>query len=140
MTAIISDEVIDLIHSVDPAYRPNASFMMHDVVLAAIRKLKEQTTNAYIWQPGLQAGVPDRLLGYRYTVNQSMSSTFTTGQKLVLFGDLSKYLIRDVSTIRLVRLEERYADTDQIAFIAFMRTDGNLLDAGTRPVKWLALA
>jgi HK97 family phage major capsid protein len=43
MTAIISDEVIDLIHSVDPAYRPNASFMMHDVVLAAIRKLKQRT-------------------------------------------------------------------------------------------------
>jgi HK97 family phage major capsid protein len=69
-----------------------------------------------------------------------MSATFTTGQKLMLFGDLSKYLIRDVSSIRLVRLEERYADLDQIAFIAFMRSDGNLLDAGTRPVKWLALA
>jgi len=140
MTTFTSDEVIDLIHSVDPAYRPGASFMFHDTVLATIRKLKESTTNAYIWQPGLQNGVPDRLLGYRYTINQSMSATFTTGQKLVLFGDLSKYLIRDVSTIRLVRLEERYADTDQIAFIAFMRTDGNLLDAGTRPVKWLALA
>jgi HK97 family phage major capsid protein len=140
MTTFTSDEVIDLIHSVDPSYRPNASFMFHDTVLATIRKLKESTTNAYIWQPGLQAGVPDRLLGYRYTINQSMSATFTTGQKLVLFGDLSKYLIRDVSSIRLVRLEERYADTDQIAFIAFMRSDGNLLDAGTRPVKWLALA
>jgi len=140
MTTFTSDEVIDLIHSVDPAYRPNASFMFHDTVLATIRKLKESTTNAYIWQPGLQSGVPDRLLGYRYTINQSMSATFTTGQKLMLFGDLSKYLIRDVSSIRLVRLGERYADLDQIAFIAFMRSDGNLLDAGTRPVKWLALA
>jgi HK97 family phage major capsid protein len=140
MTTFTSDEVIDLIHSVDPAYRPNASFMFHDTILATIRKLKESTTNAYIWQPGLQSGVPDRLLGYRYTINQSMSATFTTGQKLMLFGDLSKYLIRDVSSIRLVRLEERYADLDQIAFIAFMRSDGNLLDAGTRPVKWLALA
>jgi HK97 family phage major capsid protein len=140
MTTFTSDEVIDLIHSVDPAYRQGASFMFHDTILATIRKLKESTTNAYIWQPGLQSGVPDRLLGYRYTINQSMSATFTTGQKLILFGDLSKYLIRDVSSIRLVRLEERYADLDQIAFIAFMRSDGNLLDAGTRPVKWLALA
>ena len=135
-----SDEVIDLIHSVDPAYREGASFMFHDTTLALIRKLKESTTNAYIWQPGLQLGVPNMLLGYPYTVNQSMSAALTTGQKLVLFGRMSKYIIRDVSTIRLVRLDERYADTDQIAFIAFLRSDGNLLDAGTRPVKWLNLA
>ena len=140
MTTFTADEVISLIHNVDPAYRVTASFMFHDTVLASIRKLKESTTNAYIWQPGLQLGVPDRLLGYRYTINQSMSSAFTTGQKLILFGDLSKYIIRDVSSIRLVRLDERYADLDQIAFIAFMRSDGNLLDAGTHPVKWLPLA
>src|SRR5215831_1348635 len=139
MTAFLADELIDLVHSLDPAYRPNASFMMSDPILAVIRKFKD-TTNQYIWNPSYQMGVPDRLLGYRYTVNQSMATALTTGQKLVLFGDFSKYLIRDVSTIRLVRLTERYADTDQIAFIAFMRSDGNLLDAGTHPVKWLALA
>jgi len=140
MTAFTADEVIDLEHSVDPAYRENASFMFHDTVLAFIRKLKEATTNAYIWQPGLQNGVPDRLLGYPYTINQSMSAAFTTGQKLILFGDMSKYKIRDVAEVRLVRLDELYAQTDQVGFVAFMRTDGNLLDAGTRPVKWLALA
>src|SRR5215471_1309924 len=139
MTAFTADELIDLVHSLDSAYRPNASFMMADPILAVIRKFKD-TTNQYIWNPSYQQGVPSLLLGYRYTVNQSMSSALTTGQKLVLFGDLSKYLIRDVATIRLVRLTERYADTDQIAFVAFMRTDGNLLDAGTHPVKWLALA
>lgn len=140
MTAFTSDEVIDLIHSVDPAYRPQGSFMFHDTTLAAIRKLKESTTNAYIWQPGLQNGVPDRLLGYSYQINQSMSSAFTTGQKLILFGDMSKYKIRDVAEVRLVRLDELFAQTDQVGFVAFMRTDGNLIDAGTRPIKWLALA
>jgi len=114
--------------------------MFHDTVLAFVRKLKESTTNAYIWQPGLQQGVPDRLLGDTYTVNQSMANAFTTGQKLILYGDMSKYVIRDVNTIRMVRLDELFAATDQVGFIAFMRTDGNLLDAGTRPVKWLALA
>ena len=140
MTTFTADELIDLEHSVDPAYRTGASWMFHDIALAHIRKLKETTTNAYIWQPGLQQGVPDRLLGRTYTINQSMSSAFTTGQKLVLFGDLSKYKIRDVAEIRLVRLNELFAQTDQIGFNAFMRSDGNLLDAGTRPVKWLALA
>jgi HK97 family phage major capsid protein len=78
--ALIADEVIDLQHSVDPAYRPQSSWMFHDTVFAYIRKLKEATTNAYIWQPGMQQGAPDMLLGQRYTINQSMASAFTTGQ------------------------------------------------------------
>lgn len=133
-------EVIDLQHSVDPAYRPNARWMMHDTMLAFIRKMKDSTTGQYLWQPGMQAGVPDRLLGYQYTINQSLASALTTGQKLLYFGDFSKYVIRDVAEIRLVRLDELFAQTDQVGFVAFMRSDGNLLDAGTKPVKWLNLA
>jgi HK97 family phage major capsid protein len=139
MTTFTADEVIDLQHSIDPAYRVNARWMFHDSVLALLRKIKD-TTNQYIWQPGMQAGVPDRLLGDTYVINQSMSSAFTTGQKLVLYGDFSKYKVRDAGGIRLLRLDELFAQTDQIGFVAFLRSDGNLLDAGTRPVKWLALA
>lgn len=135
-----SDEVIGLQHNVDPAYRPQSTWMFHDTVLAFIRKLKESTTNAYIWQPGMQNGVPDMLLGQRYTINQSMATAFTTGQKLMLFGDMSKYVIRDVAEVRLVRLDELFAQTDQVGFVAFQRGDGNLLNAGTNPVKWMALA
>ena len=136
---ISADDVIGLEHSVDPAYRMGASFMMHDQILAKIRLLKESTTNAFIWQPGLQAGVPDRLLGYPYTINQSMASTTVASAKVMAFGDFSKYKVRDVATIRLLRLDELYAATDQVAFIAYMRTDGNLLDAGTHPIKYLQL-
>lgn len=135
-----ADEVITLQHNVDPAYRPQSSWMFHDTILAFLRKLKESTTNAYIWQPGMQNGVPDMLLGHRYTINQSMASALTTGQKLILFGDMSKYVIRDAAEVRLVRLDELFAQTDQVGFVAFMRTDGNLLNAGTNPVKWMALA
>lgn len=139
-TAIIADELIDLVHSVDPAYRPNAQFMLHDTILATIRKLKfsigaDQV--GYVWQGSFQNGLPDRILGYPYTVNQSMSSALTIGEKVVLFGDFSKYVIRDVAEVRLVRMNERYADLDQVAFVAFMASDGNLLDAGTDPIKHL---
>lgn len=136
-TTISGDDIINLVHSVDPAYRSNARFMMHDSIVAAVRKLKESTTLAYIWQPGLQAGVPDRLLGYPYTINQSFPSSIIASAKTVAFGDFSKYKIRDVATIRLIRLDELYAATDQVAFIAYMRSDGNLVDAGTHPVKYL---
>lgn len=138
-TTISSDDIIGLEHSVDPAYRPGARFMMHDTILAAVRKLKESTTNAYIWQPGLQAGVPDRLLGYPYTINQSFPSVIENNAKVMAFGDFSKYKIRDVATLRLIRLDELYAATDQVGFIAYMRSDGNLVDAGTAPIKYLAM-
>ena len=55
----------------------------------------------------------------------------------MLFGDFSKYHIRDVMEVRLVRLDEVYAEYAQVAFLAFSRHDGLLLDAGTHPIKAL---
>lgn len=137
-TAIAADELIDLVHSVDPAYRGSATgFMMHDNVVLAIRKLKDGD-NQYLWQPGLQSAEPDRILGFPYTVNQQMSSTITADDITVLFGDFSKFIIRDVSTVRLYRLEERYRDTDQTGFVAFMRSDSECIQ--TAAIKKLTQA
>lgn len=138
-TAITFDEIYDLIHSVDPAYRGNASFMMHDNIILYVRKLKDGNGN-YLWQPSNQAGVPDRLAGYMLTPNQHMQSSVATGTTTMLFGDFSKYKIRDVANIRFVMLNERYGELDQVAFAAFFRTDGNLLNAGTGPIKSLVQA
>lgn len=140
-TAIAADEILDLIHSVDPAYRTGNSvgFMMHDNIMLAIRKLKD-TANQYLWQPSNQMGVPDRLLGYPIFVNQNMQSSIATGTKTILFGDFSKFKIRDVGTVRLRRLDERFAELDQVAFIAFARMDSKLLNAGGNPVKHLIQA
>lgn len=138
-TAIASDEFLELIHSVDPAYRTGAGFMMHDNILLYARKLKDANDD-YLWQPGLKDGVPDRFLGYGLTINQDMDSAVTTGKKTALFGQLNKYKIRRVRSIRMYRLQELYRMTDQDGFIAFVREDGNLLDAGTAPVKYLQQA
>lgn len=137
---IEADDIINLEHSVDPLYRRNARFMMHDKILAKVRLLKESTTNAFIWQAGLQLGVPDRLVSYPYTINQDMEDTEQGNAALILFGEFNKYKIRDVATLRLIRLDELYAATDQVGFVAYMRSDGNLVDAGTNPVKFLELA
>lgn len=139
--AITADEVIDLFHSVDPAYRnqPGAGWMFHDNVLAVIRKLKGSDNN-YLWQPGLQAGEPPLLLGKPYTINQDMQSTVVTATKTMIFGNLRKYIIRDVAGFRLRRLVERYADADQEGFVAFSRHDGDELDAGTNPIKHMLQA
>lgn len=140
-TSFTADKIIDLIHSIDPAYRsmPGVGFLMHDAIIQYIRKLKDGE-GRFIWQPGLDTGNPDKILGYKVNICQEMDSTVATTKKVMLFGELSKYKIRRVREMRLYRLEERYRDLDQDGFIAFIREDGKLLQAGTNPVKYLQMA
>ena len=135
-TAIADVELIDLIHSVDPAYRSGASFMFNDSTLAALRKRKD-TEGRLIWQPGLVAGEPATILGHRFHINNEMAA-IGAGAKSVLFGDFKKYTVRQVKGFEFKRLNERYADSDQIGFIGFARYDGELLDS--RAVRALTQA
>lgn len=137
-TAITDLEITDLIHSVDPAYRPQARLMWHDNTLKAVKKLVD-TQGRRLWQPNLAAGEPATFDSYPYTINQDMPQ-IATGQKTILFGAFPKYYIREVRGMRLKRLDERYADADQTAFVAFERADGELVDAGTHPLKHLIQA
>ncbi len=142
-TSVIYDDLIDLIHAVDPAYRdyvgnddnsPRNSpgtpmFMLHDKTLAAVRKLKD-TQGHPLWQPSLTAGVPNALVGYGYAINNDMPQ-MAANVKSVLFGDLhAAFVIRDVSDIQVLRLDERFADFLQVAFLAFARADSKQQDAG----------
>lgn len=137
-TAITSDELISLVHSIDPAYRANARFMMHDNTIAAIRKLKA-TTNEYLWQPSMQAGVASTLYGYPITVNQDMDASLAATDVAVLFGDFKRYyIIRDVRGFELVVLKEHWADYHQRGYLGFTRTDGTKAD--TAAVKSLIMA
>ena len=132
------DDIIKLEHSVDPAYRGNGQYMMHDTILQAVRLLKD-SYGQYLWMNGVDVGSPDMLNKRPLTINQHMDSTTTSGKKPLVFGDLSKYKIRRVGEMRLYRLQERYRDTDQDGFVALIREDGNLLNAGTNAVKYLAM-
>ncbi len=130
-TAIAYDELIDLEHSVDPAYRQAGScrFMFHDSTLKELKKLKDDQKRP-LWLPGVAVREPDTILGYPYTVNQDMA-TIAASAKTVLFGDFSKYLIRDVMAVSLFRMtDSKYTEKGQVGFLAFSRHDGNLVDAG----------
>lgn len=137
-TAIAFDELIDLEHSLDPSRRnlPGVGYMFHDNVLKALRKLKDGE-GRYLWQSNANSGAPPTLNTYPYQVNQDMASSIASAAISVLFGELSAYKIRQVGQIVLRRLDERFADTNQTGFLAIMRGDGNLLDAGDNPVKKL---
>lgn len=134
-TSVIYDDLVDLEHSVDPAYRslPGTGWMMHDQSLKVVKKLKD-SQNRPLWLPGLAVREPDTILGYPYTINQDVAQ-MAANAKSILFGNFPKYKIRDVQEIVLLRLNERYADLHQVAFLAFSRNDGRMLDAGTDPVK-----
>ncbi|ODA69519.1 phage major capsid protein [Streptomyces sp. AVP053U2] len=128
-TTVTYDDLIDLIHSVDPAYRNSgrARFMFSDATLSAARKLKDSQGRP-LWEPSIQVGAPDGLLGYGYTINQDMPA-MAASAKSILFGDFyAGYLIRDVQDVQLLRLAERYADYLQVGFLAFARTDGTPQD------------
>lgn len=135
-TSVIYDDLIDLIHSVDIAYRAGSKFMLSDSALKAVRKLKD-SQNRPLWEPSVQAGQPDTLLGYPVVINNDVA-VMAANAKSILFGDFSRYKIRRVRDIQLVRLNERYADNLQTGFFAYARFDGNLINAGTNPLKYYA--
>ena len=123
--AITSDELIDLYHSLKPQYRGSAVWTMEDATAKIIRKLKDGDSQ-YLWQPGLQAGEPDRLLGRPVRVTDGMPAA-AAGAVSVLFGDFSHYMIADRAGVSMQRLNELYAANGQIGFKAFKRTEGKLV-------------
>ena len=135
-TTITSDNLIDLEHSVDPAYRRNGKYMMNDLTLAVVRKLKD-SQNRPLWEPSLQVEAPSLFAGKPYVVNNDVPVQAAGGVKFLLFGDFSTYFVRVARSASLIKLEERYADYLQTGFFVWCRADGNQMDAGTHPIKAL---
>jgi HK97 family phage major capsid protein len=125
-SSIIYDDLVDLIYGVAPPYRREGQFLASDGILKAIRKLKDQDQRP-LWEPSLQAGEPDRILGYP-TFNDPDVPAPAANAKSLAFGDFSTYWIRDVRGLVVRRLEERFADSLQVGYLAWMRADGEQID------------
>jgi len=138
--SITFDDLFDLEHSVDPAYRAlGASYMFNDNTLKLIRKIKDSEGRP-IWQPSLVAGEPDRIGQYNYVINQNMADA-TTGNRSVLFGNFQNYMIRDTMNVTMFRMtDSKYTEKGQVGFLAFSRHDGDLMDATGVSVKALTQA
>ena len=140
-TTLIYDDLVDLEHSVDPAYRRNAAYMMNDASVKVIRKIKD-SQNRPIFVPGYEAGAvvnggaPDSLMGRRIVVNQDVA-VMAANAKSILFGDFSLYTIRDVMSAEVRRFDDSaFALNGQVGFCGWQRCGGNLLD--TAGVKYYA--
>jgi HK97 family phage major capsid protein len=110
--------------------------MLNDASVKVIRKLKD-SQNRPLWEPSVQVGQPDMLLGFPVKINNDIA-TMAASARSILFGDFSKYKIRQVLDTQVARLNERLMDKLQVGFIGFLRAGGALLDAGTHPVVYYA--
>jgi HK97 family phage major capsid protein len=138
VTTIIYDDVVDLFHSVDPAYRklPGSGFMTSDAGVKMLRKVKD-SQNRPIFVPGYETTIPgasgsapDTLLGAPLYVNNDIAVPAASAKSLI-FGNLKKYKIRDVMAMTLFRFEDSaYAKLGQVGFLCWMRAGGNLVDTG----------
>jgi len=140
-TAISADDILDLIHSIDPSYRnkPTFGLMANDSVIAAIRALGLGSANDFpIFIPSMEAGQPDKLFGFNLYYNNDMESAITTGKKTLLAADFSKFVVRSAGGVQMVRLNERYMDELEVGFVSYARKDAKVLDS--RAVKHLAQA
>ena len=123
--AITADELISLVYALKSPYRRNAKFLMNDATISLIRKLKDNN-GAYLWQPSIQAGEPDRLLGYAIYTSPYVP-TVAAGAMAVAFGDFKNYWIADRAGRTVQRLNELYSTNGQVGFVATERVDGKVI-------------
>ena len=122
---IEADDVIDLIYKLKRPYRKKASFITNDSTLAVLRKLKDENGN-YLWQPSLQNGEPDRILGYAIRTSQ-FAPKLSAGKAALAFGDFSYYNIGDRGQRTLQVLKELFAGNGMVGYVMKERVDGLLV-------------
>lgn len=122
---ITFDDVMDLYYSLRAPYRNKATWILNDSTVKAIRKLKDGNGN-YIWQPSVREGEPDRILNRPYRTSIYVPE-LAAGNRVMAFGDFSYYWIADRQGRSFKRLNELYATTGQVGFLASERVDGKLI-------------
>lgn len=126
--AIVSDKLFDVKYKLKGQYQARASWLLHRDAVKQIAKLRDGSggagTGQYLWQPSIQMGQPDVLLGRPVFQSEFVPNTFTTGLFVGMFGDFSYYWWVDALGMQLQRLNELYAETNQVGFIGRLESDG----------------
>ena len=120
-----ADDIISLVYALKRPYRRNAKFLMNEKTVSQIRKYKDGN-GAYLWQPALQAGEPDKVLGFELYTSPYVPEA-TSGAYAVAFGDFKNYWIADRSGRTVQRLNELYSTNGQVGFVATERVDGKVI-------------
>jgi HK97 family phage major capsid protein len=131
-TAVAYPDFVNAYAALEPAYIDTASWMMSNATRVYLMGLVD-TLNRPIFTTSVNSGLLETILGRPIVINNSMPAIAATNVA-VLFGDFSKYVLRNAKTLEVVKLGERYADFNQTAFVGFHRHGGKLIDAGTHPI------
>lgn len=123
-TTITLANIMSLVNSLDFAYQQGASFMLHQSVWNTILQLADSQNRPLFLD--LINGNSPRLLGYPVVVNNNMASSIAASAVTILFGDFSKYYIRQAGDLEIIRLDERYADAYQTGFMVVERVDAKV--------------
>ena len=123
-TEIAGDTLIDMQTKLKGTYSMNAYWLFPPDAIGKIRKLKDATNGQYLWQPGLQAGMPNLILGKPYITSEFAPNVFTASKYVGLYGDFSYYWIVDALNMQLQVLNELYAEKNQIGYIVRYEGDG----------------
>ena len=117
-----------LIHSVDPAYRNTGTTRLafNDNTLKTLKEMVDGQKRP-LWLPDVAGVAPATILGQQYVIDQGIDD-IGASKKFAYFGDFNRFIIRRVSGMTLRRLVERYAEFDQVGFLAFHRFDCVLED------------
>ncbi|WCY11293.1 phage major capsid protein [Pseudomonas aeruginosa] len=133
--ALNGDNLIDLVQAVKAGYRRAGVWMMNNLTVAYVRKLKDSEGN-YLWRPGLEVGQPSSLLGYGITENEDMPDIAVDANALA-FGDFKRaYTIVDRIGTRVLR--DPYTNKPYVGFYTTKRVGGMLVDS--QAVKVLTLS
>ena len=119
-------KLIDLIHTMKAGHRQGASFVMNSATLSQVRKLKTND-GAFLWQPGMTEGQPDRLLGYPVIEAEDMPD-IAAGEVPIAFGNFRHgYLIAERSATQILR--DPFTNKPFVHFYATKRVGGQVLDS-----------
>lgn len=122
---ISADDIINLVYTLKRPYRKSAAFITNDKTLASLRKLKDNN-GAYLWQPALTAGEPDRLFGYAIHTSQ-FAPEAAAGKSAMAFGDFSYYNIGDRGSRSMQELKKLFAGNGMVGYVMKERVDGRLI-------------
>lgn len=120
------NDLVAMVHDVDPAYRENATWVFSDAVLKIIRQMKDSTNRPLLWDYGMNASASLTgltLLGFPVIIDQACPAP-ASGNSFGFFGDLRQaFIVRTVKDVGLVTLMEKYAENRQVGYFAWGRFD-----------------
>ena len=119
-------KLIDLVHSLKSGHRQNATWVMNAATLAEVRKLKA-TDGSFMWQPGLTAGQPDRLIGYPVVEAADMPDIAANVFPIAFGNFRAGYLIAERSATSILR--DPFTNKPFVHFYAVKRIGGQVLDS-----------